>query len=355
MFGPFTEFLKDNFVPPRRGQVPEPDGKRRIEFIDLAKGVCILLVVMMHANLAVGIPALRALRMPLYFMLSGLFFKDYGSFLNFTVKKVNRILTPFLFFAFAGLAVATAFRLADGRPAELGRALAEPFVRPTMGRSNLPLWFLVCLFWANLLYCGISLGVRSPGGRALCVALCGAAGYGLSAAGVYLPLFAGSALTALPFLFAGTMLRRLPLLYAGCHDGAGFVLGLALGGACVAGCVAWGTPYIEFRTNVFAGPPLRVFALSVALVVSLLLVCKRVGWLPVVSYLGRYSIVVLGLHFIALGYAHRAVAALTGCDCRADGCRLALTLALCWLAIPLCRAFLPKLTAQADWLRLPRR
>ena len=75
--------------------------KKRIEFIDLAKGVCILLVIMMHTDVNVDFPGLRGMRMPLYFILSGLFFKDYGGFLNLLVKKANKILIPFLFFYLA--------------------------------------------------------------------------------------------------------------------------------------------------------------------------------------------------------------------------------------------------------------
>lgn len=33
--------------------------KKRIEFIDLAKGVCILLVIMMHTDVNVDFPGLR--------------------------------------------------------------------------------------------------------------------------------------------------------------------------------------------------------------------------------------------------------------------------------------------------------
>ena len=57
------------------GQIVE---KKRIEFIDLAKGVCILMVVMGHCGFPIDIPGWEIVRMPLYFILSGLFFKDYG-------------------------------------------------------------------------------------------------------------------------------------------------------------------------------------------------------------------------------------------------------------------------------------
>lgn len=75
---------------------------KRIEFIDLAKGVCILMVVMGHSGFPIDIPGWEIVRMPLYFILSGLFFKDYGSFMNILVQKTNKILIPFLFFYLLG-------------------------------------------------------------------------------------------------------------------------------------------------------------------------------------------------------------------------------------------------------------
>ena len=66
--------------------------KERIGYIDLAKGICILLVVLDHVanegyfwsgNYPLN-EVFDQMRMPLYFILSGLFFKDYpvafGSF-----------------------------------------------------------------------------------------------------------------------------------------------------------------------------------------------------------------------------------------------------------------------------------
>ena len=63
--------------------------KKRIEFIDLAKGVCILLVIMMHTDVNVDFPGLRGMRMPLYFILSGLFFKDYGGSVSYTHLRAH--------------------------------------------------------------------------------------------------------------------------------------------------------------------------------------------------------------------------------------------------------------------------
>lgn len=343
---PFVRFFRDNFVPPRPSVEAEGQ-KPRIAFIDLAKGVCILLVVMMHADLGHGLPALRALRMPLYFMLSGLFFKDYGNFRTFTAKKVNKILIPFLFFALSGFVVQQCAALAASRaPDAFG--LWQPFVRPSMMRSNQPVWFLVCLFWVNLLYCAVSVNMRRRRLRTAAVFAMGAAGCALAWGKVYLPLFFASSLTAMPFFFFGLQLRRCRWIYPGCGDRVGPLAGATMCAVAVAGCACFGTPYIEFRENFYGGNPVVCYAVSAWLVVGLLLVCKGVGWLPVVSYMGRYSIVVLGLHFVYLTQLPPLLAAWTG---RAPGPfgRFGLAVLLCWLSIPVCRAFLPHVTAQRDF------
>ena len=74
---------------------------QRIEFIDLAKGFCISLVVLWHVlGLALSSDAIMIMfffRMPLYFILSGLFFKTYDGLFPFIKKKTNKLLIPFLF------------------------------------------------------------------------------------------------------------------------------------------------------------------------------------------------------------------------------------------------------------------
>lgn len=78
--------------------------KKRIEYIDLMKGICITMVVLLHCHYFEGEKAiidtyLRPLRMPLYFFLAGLFFKTYSSFKCLLIKKINNLVIPYLFFS----------------------------------------------------------------------------------------------------------------------------------------------------------------------------------------------------------------------------------------------------------------
>ena len=80
----------------------EGNQSRRIDFVDLTKGVCIILVVMAHVGGAFEQldtnSMLSCFRMPLYFFISGVFFKSYEGLFGFILRKINKLIIPFLFF-----------------------------------------------------------------------------------------------------------------------------------------------------------------------------------------------------------------------------------------------------------------
>lgn len=146
--------------------------QQRIEFIDLAKGICIILVVLLHIVPSANIPELRFIRIPLYFILSGLFFKDYGSFRNFLKKKVNNILIPFLFFYVVSYLIYYIIRLfVPNLYIANASGILDVFTQRNL--FNGPLWFLLCLFWTNAYFCIISLIFNKERYRAIIVLIIG--------------------------------------------------------------------------------------------------------------------------------------------------------------------------------------
>lgn len=73
----------------------------RIRYIDVARGIGILLVVLAHNDLAlVSLLLYRfiySFHMPLFFFLSGYFLKSEASFLRFLGRRFNTVLKPYLF------------------------------------------------------------------------------------------------------------------------------------------------------------------------------------------------------------------------------------------------------------------
>lgn len=248
---------------------------------------------------------------------------------------------PFLFFFFVGVACYfyTQRRI---------DYIYEPFIT-NMVTADPPIWFLICLFWTNLIFCLIYLNVKSLILQGLTVAVIWTIGYVLSLNSVYLPLFLGTSLSALPFFFVGFLLRKTPMLFPNKFDRFGMALAVALLAVGVAYSKLCGKPQIAFREHVYIGNPLEILLLSVCLVLGILLFCKSIRWLPIVSYIGRFSIVVLVLHgFIAWHFTPE----------RLGISKLGLflvTMICCWLAIPLVIRFLPWFAAQKDLIHLPRR
>lgn len=71
---------------------------QRRRYIDIAKGLCIALIVLRHSPGGHDYLWLIHLTIPMFFFLSGIFFKESDSLTVMLRKKTNKILIPFLFF-----------------------------------------------------------------------------------------------------------------------------------------------------------------------------------------------------------------------------------------------------------------
>lgn len=79
--------------------------KNRIEWIDIAKGLSIILVVYGHCGLEAFPPLaywFGAFRMPFFFFVSGILFSSdkYPSLKSFFLKRYRTLYRPFIIFSF---------------------------------------------------------------------------------------------------------------------------------------------------------------------------------------------------------------------------------------------------------------
>ena len=110
------------------------------------------MVILLHCGFFEGKLALineylKIFRMPLYFFLSGLFFKTYGGFSSFTIKKINNLVLPYLFFSLLYLIY---FTISSHNNIDYSswKYYFFGFIEP----YNYPLWFLRSLFISYILY-----------------------------------------------------------------------------------------------------------------------------------------------------------------------------------------------------------
>lgn len=112
------------------------------------KGFCIILVILMHCHVSFPIEKLNIMlsyfRMPLYFFLSGLFFKEYSCFTDFFTRKFCKLVIPYLFFCIFPYIIADSIAYNHSGIKSFFMMFILPY--------NLPLWFLRSLFLTYLLY-----------------------------------------------------------------------------------------------------------------------------------------------------------------------------------------------------------
>ncbi len=132
---------------------------KRIDFVDLTKGVCIILVVMTHIGgafeqLDTG-SMLSCFRMPLYFFISGVFFKPYEALSGFILRKINKLIIPFLFFYLSAFSYEIHHLEDSTGSIQLPvswKELLVVFHGHDLIKFNPSIWFLVALFNCNILF-----------------------------------------------------------------------------------------------------------------------------------------------------------------------------------------------------------
>lgn len=326
--------------------------KPRVEWIDLAKGVCIVLVVITHVFLVSGVSfwldsKMTSIRMPLYFILSGLFFKQYEGFKGFLTRKTNKLLIPFLFFFIVTSVLGSWVIYHDN-------ALSA-FWYDRRVLLNGPIWFLLCLFVVNIIFYLVQMFADHFMGnhKVICVValslLCGCMGLALSYLDIKLPFFIDSALTAIPlFAFGWFLFRHTNFLTSKVNYKRDVVL-LVI---CVL--IFWFlSVYSRWMANVYPKDLMwRVYLPSIAGPFIVLLLAKMVGRIPLISYWGRYSIIILCTHLPVARIVYYLLSQLSKDNHILMIPVFLITMLICHILIPVFRKYLPYVTAQEDLLRI---
>lgn len=328
------------------------EASKRIGWIDLAKGICIFLVVFQHVSVALNMDyplriQVTSFRMPLYFILSGLFFKQYEGFIGFLKRKTNKLLIPFLFFLLTTSVIPFAIINHD-------LSLKLFFSDMNGPVYNFAIWFLLCLFEVNILFYLIQLIVghlASKNHTAIVLVislLLGCCGLALGAAHVKNPLYVCTMLTALPFFAFGWWLRNhtrfLSQPFTWKRDVPLMIICLVIVSTCAF--------YVVYAYNVIPreGVPF-IYLCGIAGTLLVLTFAKFFKRIAFVSFWGQYSIMVLCTHQVVIMVIHTLLQRYM------SGVPLFIvvlvsTLFICHLSIIFMRKYMPHVTAQKDVIRI---
>lgn len=335
----------------------ESNSGKRIDFVDLTKGICIILVVMTHIGGAFNLldknSMLSCFRMPLYFFISGVFFKSYEGLLGFVVRKINKLVVPFLFFYLSAFLlkyiVWKIFPGAFQLPVSWSELLAV-FHGHDLIRFNPPIWFLIALFNCNVLFYFIHFlrEKHLPAMFALTL-LIGCTGFYLGKMNITIPFYIDIAMTALPFYVAGFWIRRYNFFLFPSHRFDKFIPVFVI----VALIIMYFTATtLGMRTNNYSGNIFQVYIAAFAGIFMIMLLCKKVKKLKVVSYLGRYSIITLSIHGPLLHFIGPVAARYIHNDWLQAIALLVLAMGISILSTPFFLKVIPQVVAQKDLLKI---
>lgn len=192
---------------------------QRLEWLDVVKAVGIILVYFGHAHVS-GTKYIYMFHMPLFFVISGFCWKEERNrllpFRDFVRKKFKAYIIPYFkvaivcFFVLGIAKSYTLYGLEKGLFFQLSKYLFGIIVysRGTIEwlPSCSPIWFLTCLFCAEIIFYWIMHVNRRY--IILYVVLAGILGSLCSMVGKFFPWNVDSALSAVPLLYVGMIIKR---------------------------------------------------------------------------------------------------------------------------------------------------
>lgn len=242
---------------------------------------------------------MKCFRIPLYFFLSGLFFKEYGGFKDFAVRKANKLVVPFIFFAYIPY-LFYEFAFYDGpySAAHYILMLLEPY--------NSPLWFLRSLFITYIIFYSFNRYTKniSQVWKATILVIITLGTWFLNNALTpyreegnliyiiyrYTNIF--PAIMALPYIYMASELRKAGIL------SKQFKWWKLLCMFIIFSIIWWltSTDGIEYKTGKYGPNYLFLYTSALSGIGTIWCIAYTLKKIFFVSYLGRYSIIVLGTH-----------------------------------------------------------
>lgn len=165
--------MQGGFSAPKSGGVSAAEltkgngPKRRLEYLDVAKGIGIALVVWAHASGPFS-NEIYEFHMPLFFLISGYLHNDGTSLNDFFVRKLKSLYLPFIFWNIASVIVFKALRAYSYSVTQVGNLIVG--ILATFQKDGVMFgasWFLGALFVISVLFKVAEAAVGQKRGRPL--------------------------------------------------------------------------------------------------------------------------------------------------------------------------------------------
>ena len=212
-----------------------------------------------------------------------------------------------------------------------------------------PIWFLIALFNCCILFYIVHyLRKKHLLVMFVLTTSIGITGFILGQHDIALPLYIDVAMTALPFYTTGFWIRRYNFFLSPHRFDRYIPVFIVIALVVMYFC----SSVPGMRTNHYNVNIFRFYTAGFAGIFMILLSCKLVKQLPGISYLGRYSVITLGVHGPLLYFEQRfLVSHITG-EWLLAFTLLVCTLLVCGLLTPLFLKIIPQVVAQKDFIKI---
>lgn len=285
--------------------------KNRVQWLDVFKGVAILLVVIGHLNTGTIIHNfIYGFHLPAFLFVSGIFYKRRKNAKEFFNKDIKKLLVMFLFFSVLWLGFDYIYKYAislrNGASLDfgIGEYLGRSAIALLLGNCNITgvsfgaVWYLAMLIAVRVTYC--ILDKITQGHKIVLTVLCAL----FTTIGIFvlngvntLPLYISSALSGLLFFHLGYLLSSDKEKPENVSFGKSLVCSLLL--FCVTATVSYFSGNSNLGANEYDKPILFICT-SVLGTVALCFLSVAISKLGVLKdvfvYYGKSSLSVMGWH-----------------------------------------------------------
>lgn len=260
--------------------------------LDLAKGIGIILVIWGH-TLCPSHFLINVFHMPLFFFISGMTFHSPDNVKDYIVKKINRIIIPWLFFTIVSILICL--------------VIYHSPKLPSGWNFNGPLWFLQTLFVALSVYLVLERKLKGYW-LSIAVYLLSFIGYCTAKNGIAesFPWHIMRALIALLFIHLGHMYNKLTDMQN--FKEINFIILIVSVIVYAVSCYIAITTYSDCETYSFVNSDIYTFNVFLFLLASisgiLMVISVSVIFqsIKIVNNMGKNSLIILCVHFPLIEY-----------------------------------------------------
>ena len=310
--------------------------KQRINYLDAAKGLCMLIIMCCHMGVNTHVPMAHTVQTTAFFMISGFFFSVKTNVKSFLLKSCKTILLPFAIFYVLSyiLFYAGSYLVPGFSEMTTATSLLDCFTQRQY--FNGPLWFLLCLFWVRLIvWCVISF-IPKEWLQVIVAFILGWGGHLLGSQEVFLPLCFDIAMSSVPVFYVGYLIKKRAWL-----EKFGVIESGLLATVFYISCLALPI-VIENSLNYSSGNYTKTLYVSLCISIALIFFSKfSLSNSKVIAYIGRNTMWLMCTHHLLYRPVKMAIGHFVTNDVALSWMVFSITLIICCATAPLVDKYIP--------------